>query len=187
MLKYLPYGGNVLMALALMAIAWFLNPRWKFVSLLMKREDVERGYVAGVRNYFLTVLLLVVIFSWKAPWLATAGWLALAWGDGAAGILGRRDSTKLPWSRRKTIVGFLSCIVFTFVAIAFSYVWTFYGYAQGIPPLSSGILTVFGATSIIVGLLESVDLPIDDNYVVGLGTPILLLIFLKLSPINAAL
>lgn len=155
----------------------------RLISLLAKPEDRERGYIAGVRHYFLTVFVLIVIFEFmKASFLATAGWLALAWGDGAAGLVGRRDSAKLAWSRRKTIIGFVSCIFFTFFAIAFAYFWNFWGFEKPEALLGPNILAMFGATAFLVALLESIDLPIDDNYVVGLGTALLLYLFFAIWP-----
>ena len=167
----------------LLLFSFLLTPKLKFVSPLAKPEDHERGYIAGVRHYFLTVFLLVLIFGYlNASFVGLAGWLALAWGDGAAGIVGRRDSAKLPWSRRKTIVGFFSCIIFTFLAIWLCYIWLFWetGFATLLKP---SLLLMFGATAFLVAILESIDLPIDDNYVVGLGTAFLLFILFPTWPI----
>jgi len=181
--KFLPYWAQVSLAFGLLLFSLLLSPRLKFISALAKPEDRERGYIAGVRHYFLTVFLLVLIFGYlKASFVGLAGWLALAWGDGAAGLVGRRDSAKLPWSRRKTIVGFFSCIIFTFLAILITYVWLFWEAGFG-ALLRPSLLAMFGATAFLVAIMESIDLPIDDNYVVGLGTAFLLFfLFLFLFP-----
>ncbi len=182
-LKYLSFPYALLLAFFLLIIAILLSPKWKLVIPLLKEEDRVKGYISGVRHYFLTVFILVLLFGYlNSPFLASAGWLALALGDGTAGLVGRRDSAKLPWSRRKTIAGFFSCIVFTFLAILLTYLWFFWGVE--FPALfRPSRMLMFALVAFLIAVFESIDFPIDDNYIVGLGTAFLLLLLFQIWPI----
>jgi hypothetical protein len=77
---------------------------------------------------------------------------------------------KLPWSSRKTVIGFASCwagIWLAVVAILFA------AGAQGSWTSLSGQAYI-GLGALIVSLLESLRLPFDDNYTVGIGAAVLL-------------
>jgi len=171
LLRFLPWWGMVVLALVLLAGAWLLHPRQRLVSAFAKPEDRVRGVLAGVRNYFLSVLLLVAIFGAFNGFYATAGWLALAWGDGAAGLIGGSRSARLPWSPRKPVAGLLAGIICAFVAIVVAYLWCS---APGAGVETARIVGL-AAVAVVIGFVESLDLAIDDNFLVGLGTPALLM------------
>lgn len=171
-LKFLPWWGMIVLALLMLAGTWSLPPRWSSVAVFSKPEDRARGHLRGVRNYFLSVLLLVLVFGSTHTFYATAGWLALAWGDGAAGLVGGSRSAKLPWSQKKPVVGLLAGMVCTFIAIIVACFWS-----SAATQASLGVarLVGFAVVAVAIGLLESLDLALDDNFIVGLGTPALLL------------
>jgi len=171
LLRFLPWWGMIVLALLFLAGTWFLHPRHRLVSAFAKPEDRARGFLSGVRNYFLSVLLLVVVFGAFNGFYATVGWLALAWGDGAAGLIGGSESAKLPWSRKKPIVGLLAGILGVFIAIIVASCWS----SASCAGLGTVRLVSFAALAIAIGLLESLELPLDDNFTVGLSTPALLL------------
>ena len=152
--------------------SWMLRPNWPWLRDLAKPEDVNRRAIIGARHYFVTVFLLIVLFGLRYNVIATAGWLALAWGDGAAALVGGKQSARLPWSRHKTVSGFITCIVLVYCAIVISYLWTY----DELTWLSAPALVYFGAVSLIIGVAESLETKLDDNYIVGLGTAALLFV-----------
>ena len=147
-----------------------LRPNWPWLRDLAKPEDVSSRAIIVARHYFVTVFLLIVLFGLRYNVIATAGWLALAWGDGAAALVGGKQSARLPWSRHKTISGFVSCIILVYCAIVISHLWTL----DESTWLSASALIYFGVVSLIVGVAESLEAKLDDNYIVGLGTAALL-------------
>ncbi len=176
-LKFMPYPLIVLFAAVLFVFSLFLRPSYKILSPLVKEEDRRRGYIAGARNYFLTVFILCLFFAIYQPYFAIAGWLALAWGDGFAGLVGRKESVKVPWSKVKTLPGFISCLLFVFAAVIIAYLWAG---VEGNTSLSLPLLLYFGFTSLIVAILESMETVVDDNFVVGIATSLLLLLYFTL-------
>ncbi len=170
MLKQLPFSVMILFGAAMVVVSWMLRPKWRWLRELAKPEDVASRAFIGVRHYFVTVFLLIILFGLRHPVLATAGWLALAWGDGAAALVGGKDSLRLPWSRQKTVSGFIWCIILIYCAILISYLWTLADFTW----LTAPALAYFGAVSLVIGVAESFKTPIDDNYIVGLGTAALL-------------
>jgi phytol kinase len=170
LLAYVSYPIALACALAAVTAAFMLRPEHPWLRLLAKPEDIQQHRISGVRHYFIAVLILIAVFGLHYPLIAAAGWLALAWGDGAAGLVGRKDAMKLPWSSRKTVIGFASCwagIWLAVVAILFAVG------AQGSWTSLSGQAFI-GLTALLVSLLESLRLPFDDNYTVGIGAAVLL-------------
>jgi dolichol kinase len=170
LLGYVGFGIAVTCALAAVVVAFMLKPNEPWLKMLAKPEDISRRRIDGVRNYFLTVFILIVLFDLRYPQIAAAGWFALALGDGAAGLIGRKDAVKLPWSGRKTIVGFLSCWAGVWLAVLIVF---FLDCSAGLWVTWLGQVYI-GLASLVVALLESVELPFDDNYTVGLSTALLL-------------
>lgn len=170
LLKQLPFNVMILFGVAMVAASWALRPKWRWLRELAKPEDVANRAFIGARHYFVTVFLLIVIFGLRYSAIATAGWLALAWGDGAAALVGGQRSPRLPWSRHKTISGFVTCVLLVYCAILIAYLWTLDDFAW----FSPSALVYFAVVSLIIGIAESVKAPIDDNYIVGLGTAVLL-------------
>lgn len=166
-LKYMPYSQIVALALAMAVVSFLLRPNWPFLRELAKPEDLAARGISGVRNYFVTVLLLAVLFGVRHPELVTAGWLALAWGDGAAGLIGSKDNAKLPWSRTKTIVGFVACGCFVYLAMLSALVWHYSAPGFLVTwPVQAALVAI----ALVMAVAESAALRLDDNYIVGLGT-----------------
>lgn len=170
LLPHVSYSLAVAGAIAAFVAALLLRPNMPWLRAIAKPEDYNSRSIGGVRHYFATVLMLIALFGARHPELVMAGWLALAWGDGAAGIAGSKAGYKLPWANRKTALGFAACCLFVwlaanaaFFAAGASGAWT--------TPAGQGFLV---ATAVMVAFLESWSLPFDDNYSVGLGTAILL-------------
>ena len=152
-------------AIAALVIALLLRPDTPWLRAMAKPEDFKTRSINGVRHYFAAILILIALFGGRYPELAMAGWLALAWGDGAAGLVGGKESLKLPWSKRKTIAGFVSCWICVWLAADAAF---FAAGATGTWTAVAGQAFI-GAAALAVAFLESWKLPFDDNYSVGLG------------------
>lgn len=172
MLPLIGYSLMVTGALAALVAAMLLQPNSQWLRAMAKPEDFETRSINGVRHYFATILILVALFGLRYPELAMAGWLAMAWGDGAAGLVGPKEGLKLAWSKRKTVAGFVSCWICVWLAADAAF------FAAG----ATGTWTEAGGqafiaiTALAVAFLESWKLPVDDNYSVGLGAAALLFI-----------
>jgi len=170
-LKFLTPGQMLAFTLAMAVASFLLKPSWPFLRELAKPEDLAARGIRGVRNYFVTVFLLAAVFGVRHPELVTAGWLALAWGDGAAGLAGAKENAKLPWSRNKTIVGFAACAGFIYLAMVSALLW--HSAAAGFLATWQ-VQTALLGTALIVAVAESMEFGLDDNYIVGLGTAMLM-------------
>jgi phytol kinase len=166
-LKFLTPSQVFAFVLAMAVVSFLLRPNWPFLRNLAKPEDMAARGIRGVRNYFVTVLLLAALFGARYPELVTAGWLALAWGDGAAGLVGSKQNAKLPWSRTKTVVGFVACACFVYLAMISALIW--HRSATGFLaawPAQAALLAI----ALVIAAAESAEQRLDDNYIVGLGT-----------------
>ena len=78
---------------------------------LYRPIDEARGFPLGILLYPLAVLLLILVFSARLD-IAAAAWGILAFGDGAATLVGRRaDGLRWPWNHDKTIAGSIAFVV----------------------------------------------------------------------------
>lgn len=172
-------------------LAYALKPThaW-WLRYITKPEDRKRGEISGVRSYFISILALVVL--WLALHyiganhpplqllglrLCMFGWLALALGDGLAGLLGPSPSrtSTVPWNKHKTWWGMLGCFVGAGIAYAATMLLTSRVYTQ--QPLETGTL-IIGAlvAGAFVALAESKPSKIDDNYNVVFAAALVLLL-----------
>ncbi len=75
----------------------------------------------------------------------------------------------VPWNRHKTWWGLVGGILGSLAAF-----WICFAIPlpQAMPFPLPAVLWIGAPVSVIVGVLESLDLPVDDNYVVGIGAPL---------------
>jgi dolichol kinase len=204
-LPYLPYWLVCACVFSAGAIALWLKPtHYKWVRYVSKPADRYHGKIHGMRVYAAVVVLLVL--SWGAHALADgkhplelfagfrtmgeidplalrylmAGWLAMALGDGLAGILGPgpRVARTVPWNRHKTWWGTVGAFIGVFAACALSLLWPMPGDPAMHRPIALSLSAVVG---LLGALLESFETQLDDNYLVGLGIPFILLILVPLA------
>ena len=180
-LPYVPYWLAVVGACTAMVVALMLKPQhvW-WLRIMSKPADRIRGVITGLRGYCMVVLILVLlwpmldIYRGDAVRFVMFGWLALALGDGLAGLVGPGPAASYTvfWSRQKTWWGFIGCcagVLAAFLA-CFSLPW------DGSPALSATTALYLGApVAVVTALLESLDTDYDDNYLVGFGAPLLAL------------
>jgi dolichol kinase len=180
-LPYVPFWLALTGSLIGMVFAYTLKPShaW-WLRSITKPIDRHRGVITGLRGYFTAAFVLILIWPLigllrgdQAVYYVIFGWLALAWGDGLAGIIGPGPSVgrTVPWNKQKTWWGVVGCTL----GCAFAYITAFW-LLPGRPEIAPAML--FGttlATAVLVAVLESIDFPFDDNYSVGLGAPLLAL------------
>jgi len=183
-LPYIPYWLALAAAAGGMALALLLRPRhaW-WLRVLAKPADRIRGVITGVRGYCAVILLLIVLWplldlldqlTADSVRYVMFGWLALALGDGLAGLVGPGPSVSVtvPWSRQKTWWGMLACYLGVLAAYlaAFAVPWP-----GTLPHPLSAAWEVAIPVAVVIALLESLATPVDDNYIVGIGSPLLAL------------
>ncbi len=124
---------------------------------LYRPVDDARGFPLGIVLYPLAVLLLILMFSSRLE-IAAAAWGILAFGDGAATLVGTRFRGRvLPWNAEKTVAGtasFVVCASAGSIALAW---WTLPGGSIGF------IVLAPIAASIAAAFVESIPVRLDDN------------------------
>jgi len=181
LLRWLSWPAALGLALALIFFNLFLLPRLPGSRRFLYRPDEpERGLSSGIFLYPVSVFALILAFP--VP-LAAAMWGVLSFGDGMAGAAGSCGATRrLPWNRHKSFEGLLAFVLAAWPASAFLYWWT-------LPNVSSSALwwrltdapRVFASpgvgaiaiislvTAVVCGVLETLDIGIDDNLLAPLG------------------
>ena len=158
--------GKTLVAGGLMALLFFgllllqlklSRLRMPLVDRALKRFDrpsLMPGY--GALTFVVSALLMFTFI----PFQSALGFMAiLAFGDGFASFVGRNGAIKLPWNRQKSLEGL---VTFFLAGSAFSV------YFLGVSALGFAL---------VLALLESFDLPFDDNLCIGAGSVVLSRLF----------
>jgi dolichol kinase len=185
-----PWWVLLLFALAGLALAYYLRPHHGFLRSITKPVDRKLGMISGVRGYFWAATCLALLWPVMDNWLhidhtpryIAFGWLALTLGDGLAGILGPRPTklTSVPWNNEKTWWGVFGCFLGALAGFTIAFgMLKVPGSEPGLTPLM--LLALGSICALVVGLLESLRAPIDDNYTVGLGAPVVALLVLGLA------
>jgi dolichol kinase len=180
-LPYVPYWLALGVALVGVALGYTLKPsHHPWLQYMSKPTDREAQVITGLRGYMVALLLLILgwpllgIWEPNAVYYVMFGWLALALGDGLAGMVGPSpgETPTVPWNRNKTWLGMLGCFIGVVAAYLVCFTWPTVGFA-----FPSWYLLLAGAAilGILVSLVESLDIPLDDNFTVGLGAPLLAL------------
>lgn len=124
---------------------------------LYRPVDDARGFPLGIVIYPLAVLLLILVFSSRLD-IAAVAWGILAFGDGAATLVGTRvGGRRLPWNAEKTIagmIGFVACATAGGILLAW---WT----RPDAPRWFIVLAPLAAATA--AGLVESIPVRLDDN------------------------
>jgi len=128
---------------------------------LYRPVDRARGFPIGILLYPLAVLFLILIFPTRMD-IAAAAWAILAYGDGAATLVGRRvSSAPLAWNRDKTTAGTCAFVLAGAVAgIALAW-WTRPSIAP--PPSMLFVVAAPVVAAIAAGFVESIPVRMDDN------------------------
>ena len=140
-------------------------------SIARERE----AYFSGIRVYPIAVLVLILIFPMP---IAAGAWAILAVGDSFSNIVGRPlGKLKLPWNARKSWAGTIAFALTAIPAAVGLLWWT----AQ--PPISHVGVGGWGAIwacavagGIAGAVVESLDIPIDDNISVSFVSAVAMLL-----------
>lgn len=150
-------GASGTMFLLAAALLWnaFLFPRFGG-RRLWRREERERGVSVGMILYPAVLLALALLFRHRLE-IVVAVWGVLAFGDGAATLLGRAAGRKsLPFNGEKTWTGTIAHFLFGGTAAAGLLIWT----ARS----ETVFLVVAGfAAAAFAAFLESQPQKLDDN------------------------
>ena len=128
---------------------------------LYRPVDDARGFPLGILLYPLAVLLLIVTFPTRLD-IVAAAWAILAFGDGAATLVGRWARPRpLPWNREKTVAGTLAFIIIGGAAAVAFAAWTRPAVVP--PPAWVWVVCAPLAAAIAAALVETLPVRLDDN------------------------
>ena len=171
LLRALTWWEAALCATAAFLFNLFVLPRIGGESF-NRPADAARGYPLGILFYPLSVLLLILAFPHR-PDIVAAGWGILAFGDGAATIVGTRTrGPRLPWNADKTVAGSLAFIVVGALGGVALAAWTRPAVLPAPPMLFTLVAPVLAA--IAAAGVESMPVGLDDNISVPIAAAIVL-------------
>jgi dolichol kinase len=182
-LPFIPYWLSLLGGIGALLFSLLARPSASpWLNAICKPEDRARGTISGLRGYAVSVLILLLcwpLLELREPAAlryVMFGWMALAFGDGLAGLIGPgpKVAATVPWNPNKTWWGVLG----SFIGFAVAY-WCSFGLTMGTmgpADLLPRLLILLPVVSLAGAVMESLDLPVDDNYVVGLSAPVLALL-----------
>ena len=155
LLRYLSWPQAALLAATALLFNAFLLAR---VAPAIIRPGDHDSHRAGVIFYPLSVLLLILVFRDRLD-LVAAAWGILAFGDGAATLIGKSvGGPKLPWNDEKTWSGSAAFMIAGSVGA--------FGLAFWVDPWRATALAVAApavAATIVAALVETIPIALDDN------------------------
>lgn len=177
LLAYLTWWEAALCALAALANNVFLLPRLGG-RRVFRGAAARTGQDVGIVLYPSSVLALILLFRDRLEVVAAA-WAFLAFGDGlatVAGMLFGGRSGRLPWNRDKSWAGLAGFLVGGIPLALVLFAW--------VAPRPTGALTTAAivAVGLIMALVESLPLTLNDNLTVPLGAGGLLYAATLLDP-----
>ena len=121
-----------------------------------------------VFTYTFSIVLLIYFLP---LYIAVPAWCALAIGDAASTVFGRRyGKKKLKWNFKKSYVGTSAFFIFTFIGMSF-FTWWFR------PDFAITNIILFSLIGSFAGaIIESLPIRLEDNMTIPLGTAAILYI-----------
>jgi dolichol kinase/uncharacterized membrane protein len=160
LLRYLTWPQAAL--LALVALVFNATVLARVLPAVVRPS--EAAHRSGVLFYPLSILALVLIFRERLD-IVAAAWAVMAFGDGAATLVGTRvGGRRLPWNRDKTWSGLIAfALAGSIGAVAASH-WV----APVIVPPPSWFFTWLApiAAALAAAFAETIPLTLDDNLTV---------------------
>jgi len=160
LLRYLTWpqaAGFALLALVFNAV---VLPRIGGARLY-RPEDRARGFPLGILLYPIAVLALILTFPSRLD-IAAACWGILAFGDGAATLVGRHARiAPLPWNPQKSAGGTIAFVVCGALAGTGLAWWT----RSSITPEPALLFTIAAPAiaAVIAAFVETIPITLDDN------------------------
>ena len=166
LLAVLSWRQAALAALAALAFNVVLLPRVGG-RVLLRDGEAGRTHSPGIVLYPGVVLVLILLFRDRLE-IAAAGWAFLAFGDGAATLLGMAlGGPRLPWHRGKSAAGLAA-----YVLVGGASATLLYALVRGSVPTAGEVACVFGA-ALAGAAVESLPCELNDNILsplAGAGT-----------------
>lgn len=162
--RWLSWEQAALLALAAFAFNVLVLPHVGGRSL-QRPDEQARGFAPGIVLYPLAVLGLVLLFGpWSGLVVPAMGWALLAFGDGAASLVGMRwGSRPLPWNPRKSWEGTAAHVLVGGAAAAAIGAFVAQGRIEGLMASPAGLLVAGFGAAFVTALIESIESGIDDN------------------------
>jgi len=178
--RWLTWQQALLLALAALAFNLLVLPR--IGGKALQREDErKRGWSPGIVLYPIAVAVLVLAYGpWRGLLVPAMGWALLAFGDGAASVVGTRWGRRaLPWNPLKSWEGTLAHAAVGGLAAAAIGAFVNAGALRPVPWIA--IVAAAFVAAIVTALLETLDSGINDNLVVawsgGIVADVVLVLF----------
>ncbi len=141
-------------------------------ATLYRPGDAARGYPLGILFYPLSVLVLILAFPRRLD-LVAAAWGIMAFGDGAATLVGTRVASRpIPWNPDKTVAGSAAFAVAGALAGTALAWWTRPTVSPAPPMLFT--LAAPAVAAIAAAGVESIRVRLDDNISVPISAAIVL-------------
>ena len=207
LLRLIPWWQATALAAFALLFNLFLLPRIGGRRLYRPVDDA-RGFPLGILLYPLSVLLLTLAFPSRLD-IVAAAWGILAFGDGAATLVGRRVTTQtqrpqrhaeknfsarsassaftrapLPWNREKTVAGTAAFVVFGALA-GVALAWWVRPAVSPLPPLTFTIVAPIVA-ALAAALVETIPVRLDDNISVPATAGVVLWVASLMTPASLA-
>lgn len=160
LLRFIPFWFALGLAAAALGFNLFLL-RHVGGARLFRPTERTRGVTTGIVLYPIGVLLLIFMFP-DRPDIAAGAWGVLAFGDGAATLVGRRiGGTRVPWNQEKSIAGSMAFVIAGGAGGSFLAWWC--GPAI-VPPTYAWFPFVAGVTAAVAAAaVETLPIRLDDN------------------------
>jgi dolichol kinase len=148
-----PWNNEVLATCAVISVlALPALRKWKYSGMLFRPDEPFRG---GPFYYALGVALILIVLPPKS---AMVGWLALAFGDSAANLIGRRWPV-VHYRNSRSLGGSIACFAATFIAVGLALMWWY----EGLRWVPWGAVC---AVALVTALVEGFTRGINDNIVI---------------------
>lgn len=163
--------------IGLIGCALAANQFPRIYNYIIREKELDEGMLMGVITYTASILLLTLMFD---PRIASAGILALGWGDGFATIIGKKYGKKR-MHQDKTLIGSASVFSFSLIGALISFLVIPTAYSIITIPESNSCMSIIIAAIIASALTTINELYFDyDNINVPLTQSISLSILLNL-------
>ena len=156
---------SALIFTGIVSLMVFINYNFKLFPII---EDVERKSY-GTIFYCLSLFILIYLFWDKNPYSLITGFLIMTFGDGLAGLIGKRFNSKnwILFKQKKSLFGTLTMFLTSLIVIFFT------GYAQE----NSFNLNYF-AIAFLATVLEQFSVLGIDNFIVPITSALCFYFFI---------
>ena len=158
LLRYLTWRQAAVLTLVALVFSATLLPR--VLPRIVRPSDAIR-HRSGLLFYPLSLLALVLIFRERLD-IVAAAWAVMAFGDGAATLVGTRvGGARLPWNPDKTWSGLIAFVLAGSIGAVTASVWV----APMIMPPPPWFFTWLApiAAALAAALAETIPIKLDDN------------------------